>query len=115
MLCSLLVLIGCISCDRELETALVACRESIQKRFPDSVANLLYANVVGSIPSGGGGGGGVSGGGKDVTALAQAVKEKEQFRAQIEATAVETEQKMRSMRQVSRDLLCMLLVQAWDH
>ena len=80
----------------------MACRESIQKRFPDSVANLLYANVVGSIPSPGSGSSLADlSAGKDASnALAQVLAEKEQYRTQVETVTLQGEQRLRSLRQV---------------
>jgi hypothetical protein len=40
------VCVCCLVFVSELEKALGAARESIQKRFPDSVANLLYTNIA---------------------------------------------------------------------
>jgi hypothetical protein len=82
---------------RELESALVACRESIQKRFPDSVANLLYANVVGSIPSSSSTDHVASDEHKKT--LAEALQESEKYKAQVDIVAAEGEHRLRSLRQ----------------
>ena len=100
------------SCDgRELEAALVACRESIQKRFPDSVANLLYSNVVGSLPGAGSHGSApdFSGGKQQSDALAQALGDKERYRVQVETATREGEQRLRSLRQVRASHIACLL------
>mmetsp|Transcript_21534 Transcript_21534/g.31284 ORF Transcript_21534/g.31284 Transcript_21534/m.31284 type:complete len:1684 (+) Transcript_21534:93-5144(+) len=70
---------------RELESALEAARESIRKRFPDSVANLLYSNI--------------SSGDDSQLRIQSLMKERDDLKAELESCQLDMEKKITSIRQ----------------
>ncbi|CAE7625559.1 Cep162, partial [Symbiodinium microadriaticum] len=74
---------------RELEKALDAAREGIQKRFPDSVANLLYAAIPASRGDDG----------ASAADLQQVVRERDDLRAELAKTQSESQLLVTSLRQ----------------
>ena len=71
---------------RDLETTVADLREALQKRFPDSISNLLYAASAAGI-------------GADPVDLERARSEVLHLKEDLENSAKESERKLRGLRQ----------------
>ncbi len=71
---------------RELEKTCEDLRAALQKRFPDSVASLVYATASAGV-------------GADPAELARVQQENQELRQELAQTQVESDRKLRSLRQ----------------